>query len=128
MPRPLIATTNGDGVKKLLEEIQTRFESEKTSAGDRLALSLVSRCVLASLIGAGDEPVNVSVSMDARRTRLAFRSPALSFAKRFGAGCDADAALLALESELANVLNLNWFESVLSSSDGSILTFTTRAA
>jgi hypothetical protein len=59
--------------------------------------------------------------------RLAFWSPVLSFSERFGANWDADAALLALEAELANVLNLNWFESIVTSSDGSILTFMTWA-
>jgi putative nucleotidyltransferase with HDIG domain len=125
--RPLNAPTTAEGAKTLLKDVQRRMDGIKSSAGDRLALSLVTRCVLASTIVDDKSKLEVAVTLDARRTRLAFRSPVLSFAQRFGANWDADAALLALESELANVLNLNWFESILTSSDGSILTFTTRA-
>jgi putative nucleotidyltransferase with HDIG domain len=117
-----------EGVQKLCAEVQARLDAVESSADDRLALSLVTKCILAGAIGCEDAKLEASVRLDAGRTRLAFRSPGLSFANRFAPAFDADAALLALESELANVLNLNWFDSILTSTDGSILTFTTRAA
>jgi putative nucleotidyltransferase with HDIG domain len=125
---PLVAPATPEGIQKLSAEVQARVDAVNTAPADRQALALVTECILASSIVPGDAKLEAAVSLDARRTRLSFRSPALSFANRFGSESDPDASLLALESELANVLNLNWFESILSSSDGSILTFTTRAA
>ncbi len=94
----------------------------------RLALSLITRCVLANTIGAKGDTVQVSQTHDGKRVRLAVRAPALSFAQRFGDSCDPDLAFVALDSELANLLNLGWFEEIGTSSDGATLVFTAKAA
>ena len=117
-----------EGIEKLLAEVEARLVALQSSANDRLAFSLVSKCILAGSIGAGDAKLEASVRQDDGRTSVAFRSAALSYADRFSREFDAGAALLVLESELANVLNLNWFDSILTSTDGSILAFTTHAA
>jgi len=94
----------------------------------RLAMSLVSRCVLANCVGQRGEWIDVVHQIDGKRVRFAVRSPSISFARRLGPHCDPDAAFAALDSELANVLNLGWFDSIGTSSDGSTLVFTVKAA
>ena len=115
------------GVNILCRDVVKAQASLPLTADARLALSLVSRCVLANAIGQRGEWIDVVHAVDGKRVRFALRSPSISFARRFGPECDPDIAFAALDSELANVLNLGWFESIGTSSDGSTLVFTVKS-
>ena len=92
----------------------------------RPVVSMLTRSVLANVAEcglAGDTAEVVHAIADGR-VRLCLRSPAFAFARRFGPTADPDAALAAVDAELANVLNLGWCESITVSSDGSTFVFT----
>jgi hypothetical protein len=116
------------GIQTLCNEIIKAQAALPVSVDARLSLSLVTRCMLANAIGEKDQTIEINQTLDQRRIRLAFRAPALAFAARFGGSCDPDLAFAALDSELANVLNLGWFETISTSTDGSTLVFTAKAA
>ena len=116
------------GVNILCREVVKAQANLPLTADARLSLSLVSRCVLANAIGQRGEWIDVVHAVEGKRVRFALRSPSISFERRFGANCDPDVAFAALDSELANVLNLGWFESIGTSSDGSTLVFSVKSS
>jgi len=89
---------------------------------------MVARCLLANVPQQRSERLEVVTVIDGQQVQLAVRAPGLSFASRFGADCDRTAAAHVLDSELANILNLKWFDSIRISSDGGTLVFTAQAA
>lgn len=101
-------------------------------AAARPPMALVLRGLLANVAKAGTDAaaagaVEVVHRHDGRHVQLAVRSPSLGFAARFGPAADPDLALAALDAELANVLNLGWFDAVTASSDGATLVFSATA-
>ncbi len=116
------------GVNVLCRDVVKAQANLPLTADARLSLSLVSRCVIANAVGQRGEWIDVVHSVEGKRVRFAVRSPSISFERRFGANCDPDIAFAALDSELANVLNLGWFESIGTSSDGSTLVFSVKSA
>jgi putative nucleotidyltransferase with HDIG domain len=116
------------GVVSLCRETIKAQSTLPLSSDARLSLGLIARCVLANAVGQRGEWIDVVHSVEGNRVRFAVRSPSISFDRRFGAECDPDVAFAALDSELANVLNLGWFDSIGTSSDGSTLVFTAKAA
>jgi putative nucleotidyltransferase with HDIG domain len=122
-----IAATEA-GVNQLCRDVVKAQANLPLTADARLSLSLVSRCVLANAIGQRGEWIDVVHAVEGKRVRFAIKSPSISFERRFGADCDPDIAFAALDSELANVLNLGWFESIGTSSDGSTLIFSVKSA
>jgi putative nucleotidyltransferase with HDIG domain len=120
------ATANRAGLQQLLAQIKEA--SLLMPADSRLAASLIAGCLLSNTATCPEERVEAAVGQMAGRTRLAIRSSALTFNSRFGSACPASAAAAALDSELANVLNLAWFESIATSGDGGTLVFTARSA
>jgi len=116
------------GVRSLCQDTVKAQASLPLCSDARLSLGLISRCVLANAVGQRGEWIDVVHAVDGNRVRFAVRSPAISFERRFGADCDPDVAFAALDSELANVLNLGWFDSIGTSSDGGTLVFTAKAA
>jgi putative nucleotidyltransferase with HDIG domain len=116
------------GINILCRDVVKQQASLPLTADARLALSLVSRCVLANCVGQRGEWIDVVHQVEGKRVRMAVRSPSISFERRFGANCDPDIAFAALDSELANVLNLGWFDSIGTSSDGSMIVFSVKAA
>ena len=126
-PRLHVAANEG-GIQTLVRDVVKTQSTLPLTADARLSLSLISRCVLANAVGQRGESIDVVHAVDGKRVRFAVRSPAISFERRFGTECDPDIAFAALDSELANVLNLGWFDSIGTSSDGSTLVFTAKAA
>ncbi len=116
------------GVTTLCKDTVKAQSTLPLSSDARLSLSLISRCILANAVGQRGEWIDVVHSVEGNRVRFAIKSPSISFERRFGADCDPDVAFAALDSELANVLNLGWFDSIGTSSDGSTLVFTAKAA
>jgi putative nucleotidyltransferase with HDIG domain len=117
-----------ENIAKLCGEIIKSQAALPISVDARLALSLITRCAMANAVSTKADNIEISQTHDGKRVRLAVRAPALSFSERFGADCDPDLAFTALDSELANVLNLGWFEEIGTSSDGATLVFTAKAA
>lgn len=116
------------GIASLVRDVLKAQAALPLTNDTRLLLSLIARCILANAVGQPDERIDVVHTIDESHIRFAVRSPSISFERRFGAGCDPDVAFVALDSELANVLNLGWFESIGTSSDGSTLFFSAKAA
>ena len=92
----------------------------------RPVVSMLTRSVLSNVAECGldGDTAEVVHSVGDGRVRLCLRSPAFAFARRFGPAADPDAALAAVDAELANVLNLGWCESITVSADGSTFVFT----
>jgi putative nucleotidyltransferase with HDIG domain len=122
------AAANASGLQKLSSDFKHAMDKTDLTDDARLATSLVARCVLANTLGAPGDKVEAAIGNVDGRIRFAVRAATISFANRFGQGCDGNKALLALDSELANVLNLGWFDAINTSSDGSTLVFTPRVA
>jgi putative nucleotidyltransferase with HDIG domain len=122
-----VAATEAGVVSLCRDTIKTQA-ALPLSSDARLSLGLIARCVLANAVGQRGEWIDVVHAIDGNRVRFAVKSPSLSFDRRFGTECDPDVAFAALDSELANVLNLGWFDSIGTSSDGSTLVFTAKAA
>jgi putative nucleotidyltransferase with HDIG domain len=116
------------GVSQLCKDVIKAQAALPLTSDIRLSLSLIARCLLANAVGQRGEWIDVIHAVDGKQIRFAVKSPSISFERRFGADCDPDIAFAALDSELANVLNLGWFESIGTSSDGSTLIFTAKAA
>jgi putative nucleotidyltransferase with HDIG domain len=122
----IAATEAGVGV--LIRDVLKAQAALPLTSDARLSLGLIARCVLANAVGQRGEWIDVVHAVDGRAIRFAVRCPSISFERRFGAECDPDIAFAALDSELANVLNLGWFDSIGTSSDGNTLIFTVKSA
>jgi hypothetical protein len=116
------------GITQLCKDVIRAQAALPLTSDVRLSLSLIARCLLANAVGQRGEWIDVVHAIDGKQIRFALKSPSISFERRFGADCDPDVAFAALDSELANVLNLGWFDSIGTSSDGSTLVFTAKAA
>jgi putative nucleotidyltransferase with HDIG domain len=114
------------GVENLSKEFAKAQAAMTLPSDARLPMSLVGRCMLSNAAGQKGDWTELVHVVEGDVARLAIRTPAISFDRRFGLGCDPDVALAALDSELANVLNLGWFDSIATSSDGSTMVFTVK--
>jgi putative nucleotidyltransferase with HDIG domain len=105
---------------------------------DTLAMSGESRSIMALMVRSllpnlaqttralttnPQDKIEIAQVLDAGRMRLAFRCVALSTALRLGREAAADEPARLAEAELANVLNLGWFERIAISADGSSILF-----
>ena len=117
------------GVKRVSADVTRAQSMLPLGERSRPVLSLLARAVLANAVAVGrpGDTAEVVHAVADGRARMAVRSPAFAFARRFGDDVDPDAALAAVDAELANVLNLGWCESVTVSSDGSTFVFTVPA-
>jgi putative nucleotidyltransferase with HDIG domain len=122
------ATANAIGIANVQTEVRKHLNKLPISPEAQLPLMMVARCLLANVPQQRSERLEVVTVVDGQQVQLAVRAPGLSFASRFGADCDRNAAAHVLDSELANVLNLKWFDSIRISSDGGTLVFSTQAA
>ena len=125
----LSAPTTTAGVKRLAADVARAQAVLPVGDRARPTLAMLSRAVLANGAagGIGGDTVEVVHAVTEGRAQVAIRCGAFAFARRFGPGVDADAALAAVDAELANVLNLGWCESITVSSDGSTFVFTIAA-
>jgi hypothetical protein len=121
------ATANAAGIANVQTEVRKHQTKLPISPEAQLPLMMVARCLLANVPQQRSERLEVVTVVDGQQIQLAVRAPGLGFASRFGADCDRNAAAHVLDSELANVLNLKWFDSIRISSDGGTIVFTTQA-
>jgi putative nucleotidyltransferase with HDIG domain len=118
------ATANPSGILGIQAEARKQQLRLPISPEAQLPLIMIARCLLANVPQHKSDRIEVVTVIDGKQVQLAVRSPGLSFANRFGPNCDRAAAVRVLDSELANILNLKWFESIRTSSDGGTLVFT----
>ncbi len=121
------ATANPSGILGIQAEARKQQLRLSISPEAQLPLIMVARCLLANVPQHKSDRIEVVTVLDGNQVHFAVRSPGLSFLSRFGPGCDRKAAVRVLDSELANVLNLKWFESIRTSYDGGTLVFTAAA-
>ncbi len=114
------------GLQTLAADMRKNQAKLELAAEANLPLAMVAHCVLANVPHERGQRVDVVHVLDSGRVSLAIRAEGLRFANRF-ASSDQPATLAALDSELANVLNLKWFDSIVTSTDGGTLIFTVAA-
>ncbi len=98
--------------------------SPAPSAARREEISFTLRALLANFSDDGGT-VEITQSLSRGAVTLGIRAEALSFARRLGAESAAGGPRL-VEAELASVLNLGWFESIVISADGATWLFTVK--
>ena len=81
------------------------------------------RAILPNLLGSRETNIDIAWEWESPTLHIAFRSPAMAFAARLPN--DANRGPQVLEAELANILNLGWFEAE-TSEDGTTLLLRSR--
>jgi putative nucleotidyltransferase with HDIG domain len=119
------APANSNGIKFLLEAMELHQSALELSVKQRQPAMLLIRALLPNLIQDTGEPSTIETVQfyNGRRLQLAFRAPCLSISKRLGQGADPELGRRVLEAELANILNLGWFEQIQITSDGGTILF-----
>jgi putative nucleotidyltransferase with HDIG domain len=125
----LTSRCTAGGIDRLLTVALTHQERLGLEERTTVAARFVLRRLLPNLSEiAASEPVEVLQTVQGRMLITAVRSPGLEFARRLGDGVDGRAGRQCLQGELANVLNLRWFNRVLTSRDGGAIVFLNQAA
>lgn len=121
------AAANEAGGKSLLSDVQKKAGNFPFPDQVRTAVGLVTRCVLANaLTHRANDRIVIGLSDIGGCGQLAIRAESLGFTARFGADCTTALGARALELELANILNLGWFDSIATSTDGATIVFTAK--
>jgi len=119
------AMATQEEVAKILKAVRAHQDALALSAETRSIIALLTRSLLPNLvrIGTPGDKIEFGQMASGGRLRLALRCPALSTSRRLGGDAtDAQARRLAA-AELANLLNLAWFERIAVSGDGTALLF-----
>ncbi len=124
------AVVDDAGVAQCLRQARAHQDTLTMSAESRSIIALTVRSLLPNLAHTTHElttnaqdKIELAQALDGGRVRLAFRCVALSTALRLGREAAPDEAARLAEAELANVLNLGWFERIAISADGSSVLF-----
>jgi hypothetical protein len=107
-------------VKSLVSHMQAADVPARFAGCARAAV----RALLPNLL-ASPSTIDVAWQWEAPTLHIAVRSQAMSFAGRLPAGADATVGRRVLEAELANILNLGWFDAE-TSNDGATLLLRSR--
>jgi putative nucleotidyltransferase with HDIG domain len=116
-------------ITEVLKAVHAHQDSIGTSAGmsaeTRSVLALMTRALLPNLLqlSTNGQPIEIGQSASNGCIRLAVRCSALATAQRLGRDATAEEAQRLAAAELANVLNLGWFERLTINSDGSAMFF-----
>ncbi|MDB5321216.1 MAG: metal dependent phosphohydrolase [Phycisphaerales bacterium] len=125
----LTSRCNAGGIDRLLTAALAHQERLGLDERMTVAARFVLRRLLPNLSEiAAAEVVEVLQTVREGMLITAVRSPGLSFVQRLGFGVEGHAGRAWLQGELANVLNLRWFNRVLTSRDGEVIVFVNRAA
>ena len=94
----------------------------------RSAASLTVRSLLPNLLALAieGETIEVGQSFADGRYVLGVRTPGLSASRRIGSILAPGAAQRVAEADVANLLNLAWFERIATNTDGSARGFVRR--
>lgn len=117
--RQEVASATETQIGAMIASLLEHQASLDLPALQKASASLVAKALLANLASQPPQPATVLQWMESGALFLAIRSPRLGFAARFGA--ETPAAVRALESELAGILNLGWIKDARTSNDGQIL-------
>jgi hypothetical protein len=118
---------NAGGIDRLLTAALAHQERLGLEERSTVAARFVLRRLLPNLSEiAAAEVVEVLQTVKQGMLITAVRSPGLSFTQRLGV--DGRTGRSWLQGELANVLNLRWFNRVLTSRDGEVIVFVNQAA
>ena len=118
------ALANPQGIEALREVVIRHLDHLPIDESLRLPARFLLRRLLNNLMEIGPcEPIEVALSLSGGMISVSLRSPALSFARRFGSTVSPRRAAAGLARELANILNLRWFAKVQTSRDGELLIF-----
>jgi putative nucleotidyltransferase with HDIG domain len=126
----LTALPNIAGVKWLQSTIAEQWEARSISARLCAPSRALLRALLPNLLEVDpakveDSMIDAALQWDGLHLRLAVRCPRLGFASRLPENVEPEAARRVVEAELANVLNMSWFE-IECSADGETLLFTSH--
>lgn len=125
----LSSRCNAGGIDRLLTAALAHQERLGLEERVTVAARFVLRRLLPNLSEiAAAEPIEVLQTVRDGMLITAVHSPGLSFVQRMGEGVDARGGRACLQGELANVLNLRWFNRILTSRDGSAIVFVNQAA
>ncbi|MGA2583150.1 MAG: HDOD domain-containing protein [Tepidisphaeraceae bacterium] len=121
------APVTADGAKWLTQTIWGQWEELSISAKLRGPSRATLRALLANLVRPDSKSANVETTevaylWNATDLQFAVRSPSMAFASRFPKTADIAHCRRMLEAELANILNLGWFD-IETSADGTTLRF-----
>jgi len=119
----LLAPATGEGIEWLMKALIAQWESQSIPPRQYAPMRTALRALLANLAGPNTEIELVHQRADGQ-LHVAVRSMLLSFTHRIPQS-PPDIGPRLLEAELANLLNLGWFE-IETSADGAILLLRSR--
>lgn len=114
-----IASATPAAADWLVKTLPVHWQSAGVPARTAACARAFLRALLPNLLAALESHVDVAWEWEAPTLHLAVRSPAMAFASRFPA--NSNCALEMLEAELANVLNLGWFDAETSEDGATFL-------
>jgi putative nucleotidyltransferase with HDIG domain len=122
------ATVDDKSITAAIGALRQHQDQMNTSTDARSTVALLTRALLPNLlqIAKPGEAIEVSQSCEAERITWALRCDALATGRRLNRPPAGDEALRLCETELANVLNLQWFGMICVNGDGSAILFQTR--
>ena len=113
------------GIVTVLKDLRAHQDSLAMSAETRSVAALMTRSLLPNLlqIATDGETIEIGQAVNGGRLRLALRCGGLATSRRLGRDSTVEESQHLAGAELANVLNLGWFERVAISADGSAVFF-----
>jgi putative nucleotidyltransferase with HDIG domain len=122
-PPHLIAPASGEGIDWILKTTLAQWNAQSIPPRQYAPIRTALRALLANLV----DPKNTTPAPEIElahervdgRLAVAVRSPRLAFGGRLPDGVDSGVGCRVLEIELANLLNLGWFE-IETSADGAV--------
>jgi putative nucleotidyltransferase with HDIG domain len=111
------------GINTLTTDAKRHLAKLNLPNEKQLPLAMIARCLLANVPQDAKARVEIVHAADGNTVTFAIKAAGIGFTSRFGPEADFTAAARVLDSELANVLNLKWFNAITISSDGSALVF-----
>jgi hypothetical protein len=113
------------GIVTVLKDLRAHQDSLAMSAETRSVAALMTRSLLPNLlqIAKEGETIEIGQAVNGGRLRLALRCKGLATSRRLGRDSTVEKSQHLAGAELANVLNLGWFERVAISAEGSAVFF-----
>jgi putative nucleotidyltransferase with HDIG domain len=128
-PPHLIAPASGEGIDWILKTVSAQWNAQSISPRQYAPMRTALRALLANLADPKNAAPPTEIELAHQRAdgrlEVAVRSPRLAFASRLPDGVRPGAGCRVLEVELANLLNLGWFE-IETTADGAALFLRSR--
>jgi len=109
----------------LIKSLSVRLQSAAVPARTAGTARAVVRALLPNLLSSEDTKIDVAAHWESPTLHVAIRCTNMAFAARLPAGADSTLGRRVVEAELANILNLAWFDAE-TSSDGATLLLRSR--